>query len=465
MPRRSSCSIAAALVIATTLACSPPTPPNIIVVVMDTVRADHLSVYGYPRPTTPNLEKFAADAIRFDHAYATSSWTVSSHASLFTGLYSIGHGATAEGERLDDDRETVAELLRVSGYRTAAFSNNPWVSPLSNMTQGFEHVEPLWQQPPASDPSGFPHPTNQAVFRWLAETEQPFFLFINYMEAHWPYEAPRRYQDLFVAPGLPEQLRKRSGFSALRWYVDPSRFPAELVALRTALYDAELAYVDAVVGELLAHLKADGRWQDSLVIVTSDHGENFGDNGHQGHAFSLYDSTVRIPLLMRFPGGEKSGPNVRPDPVQLVDVFATMLAAAGVESDDPLVAGQDLRQGPVRDRAVLAESYLPLRYLRRFPNGGKGAIEQKFKHRLRSVQVGDEKLIQTSEGRTQLFDTRSDPAERIDRSAERPDRVTALQSELDQMLDRFGSRARTGSSTPALSDEARKSLRALGYVD
>jgi arylsulfatase A-like enzyme len=439
-------------------------PPNIILIVIDTMRADHLSTYGYPRLTTPNLTKFADDSIRFDRAYATASWTVPSHASLFTGLYSIGHGATQEGERLDDDLQTAAELLAAAGYRTAAFSNNPWVSALSNMTQGFEHVAAMWKDKPALSESGFPHPTNQAVFRWLTEVDEPFFLFVNYMESHWPYEAPRRYQDRFVARNLPETLRKRSGFPALRWYLASSRFSDELVALRTALYDAELSYVDAVVGELLAWLKTEGLADDSMIVVTSDHGENFGDKGHQGHAFSLYDTTVRVPLFIHFPGGNGRG-SVRKDPVQLVDVFATLLAAAGAWSTDPRVAGHDLANGPIRDRAVLAESYLPLRYLRRFPNGGEGAIEDRFKHRIRSIQVEKEKLIQRSDGRIELYDTSSDPAELDDLSAERPDRVTALTSTLDEMLDRFGNGDETRASTPALAEDARESLRALGYID
>jgi arylsulfatase A-like enzyme len=462
------------------LACAPETaapPPDVFVIVLDTTRADHLSVYGYPRNTTPNLERLAADAVLFERAYSTSCWTIPAHASLFTGLRPIDHGATQEHTSLSDDSETLAQLATRAGYHTAAFSGNPWVSEATQLSRGFEHVSPRWLLDAKELPEGgLPHPTNRAVFEWLdgREDERPRFVFVNFIEPHWPYSAPRRFQDHFLAAGVSDEIRKRSDFPAAYWYLRRDRYSRELVKLRIARYDAELAFADAAVGELLDGLAERGLRDTSWIVVTGDHGENFGANGHMGHSFNLRNSSLRVPLLIRDPGASGAG-TVRRDPVSLVDVFATLTSAMGIVPGDPRVAGRDLWEGPLpEDRAVLAEYYYPKSFLGRFPRRrSRDAVLDPYRRRIRSVQVGSYKLVRGSDGVRDLYDLAVDPAELHDVSGRDPARVAALDAVLDAALkvdatDELDPLELMGEAVdppdepePAVLD----GLRSLGYIE
>jgi arylsulfatase A-like enzyme len=307
------------LVLLAATACQRQTePPNIVLVVVDTARADHWSCYGYAQSTTPRIDAFAAEAIRFKRAYSTSTWTLPAHASLFTGLYPATHQATQEHMQLDDRFETLAMLLQARGYATAAFSGNPWVSRATHLDRGFDVMKEMWGTPQAREDGTFPHATNRLIFDWLRRRSprQPFFLFVNYIEPHFPYDAPPTYEARFVAPDVSAAERAEATIRWVDWYLHPQPFTPRVAALRTGLYDAELAYADDIVGELLAGLRQAGVYQDSLIVITSDHGENLGDHGHLDHVFSLYNSTLHVPLLIRRPRAQQGG-TVREDPVQL----------------------------------------------------------------------------------------------------------------------------------------------------
>ena len=247
----------------------PPSAPNIVLVVIDTARADHFSTYGYERQTTPRFTAFARDGILFESAYGTSSWTLPSHASLFTGVHPATHRANHETPRLDDRFHTLAELLSTSGYETIAFTNNPWVSAHTNLVQGFQDVREMWAADSLA-PDGEGHATNRAIDRWLESrgARRPFFLFVNYIEPHWPYVPPDRYQDLFLSKDVGDSERTAANFRVVDWYLTQQQPGPELLRIRTALYDAELAFADQVLGALLDLLKTHGVWQDSLIVVT-----------------------------------------------------------------------------------------------------------------------------------------------------------------------------------------------------
>jgi len=444
--------------------CAGGERPNVVLVILDTTRADHFSAYGYPRATTPSFDAFAERSILFERAFATSSWTVPSHASLFTGLYPMTHGATQETQYLSDDVDTLAERLAAAGYETAAFSNNAWVGEKTNLTQGFEYVGEMWRQRGRGQATR----TNRAVVQWLdtRDPNQPFFLFVNYIEPHWTYSAPRAWQDRFLVPGVPAAERKRANFGVVDWYLDRSRLPDALLAIRTGLYDAELAYTDAALGELLELLRDRGLEDSSLIVVASDHGENLGDNGHQGHSFVLYDSTLHIPLAIRPPGGAGAGSRRR-DPVQLTDVFHTIAAATDAAAGDARSAGEDLLGGPLPDeRPVLAEYYYPAQFLSYFPEEVReGPALAPFRRRIRSLRVGPHKLIWGSDGRHELYDVEADPGETRDLVASAPDVAGRMQDALESLVERY----RVDSEPPAppdgvLDPETEATLRELGYL-
>jgi len=444
--------------------CAGDERPNVVLVILDTTRADHFSAYGYPRATTPGFDTFAERAIRFDRAYATSSWTVPSHASLFTGLYPMTHGATQESQYLADEVETLAELLTADGYETAAFSNNAWVGEKTNLTQGFGHVREMWRQRGPQQAKR----TNRAVVQWLdtRDRTRPFFLFVNYIEPHWTYSAPRAWQDRFLVPGVTATERKRANFGVVDWYLDRGGVSDRLLPIRTGLYDAELAWLDSALDELLETLRDRGLEDSSLIVVASDHGENLGDKGHQGHSFALYDSTLRIPLAIRPPGGDGAG-SLRRDPVQLTDVFHTIAAAAGVASGDARTAGADLLEAPLpEERPVLAEYYYPAQFLAYFPEEARqGSVLAPFRRRIRSLRVGPHKLIWGSDGRHELYDVEADPGELRDLAASAPEVAERMQAALEALVERY--RADTEPPAPpdgVLDPETEATLRELGYL-
>lgn len=445
-------------------ACSGAERPNVVLVVLDTTRADHFSAYGYPRATTPSFDAFAARSIQFDRAFATSSWTVPSHASLFTGLYPVTHGATQESQYLAADAETLAELLAADGYETAAFSNNAWVGEKTNLTQGFAHVGEMWRQ----RGPGQAVRTNRAVVEWLdtRDPDRPFFLFVNYIEPHWTYTAPRSWQDRFLFPGVTPAERKRANFGVVDWYLDRDSVAERLVPIRVGLYDAELAWVDAALGELLEMLRDRGLEESSLVVVASDHGENLGDNGHQGHSFTLYDSTLRVPLAIRPPGGAGAGSR-RSDPVHLADVFETIAAATGVSPGGARRAGEDLLAGPLPDdRPLLAEYYYPAQFLAYFPEAAReGAELAPYRRRIRALRIGPHKLIWGSDGRHELYDVAADPGETRDLSGSAPETAQRMQAALEALVARYA--ADTPPPAPpagALDPDTEANLRELGYL-
>ncbi|MEN8182957.1 MAG: sulfatase [Myxococcota bacterium] len=449
--------------------------PNVLLVVLDTVRADRLSSYGYPRPTTPELDAFAEEAIRFTRFYSTSSWTVPSHASLFTGLLPARHQATQETLHLDRRFATLAEALRNSGYRTFGASANPFVGRLTNLSQGFEDFEETWRRSLAQRTlDRVAHPNNASFASFLARTprSRPFFAFLNYMEAHHPYAPPEPHLSRF----LDARSRGEAGeVVARRWtrhYLGQPYSERDLRVL-SDLYDGELAHLSTLVGEALAMLRRDGRYDETLIAITSDHGEHFGENGLLEHVFGLYNTTVQVPLLLRPPGGTREG-EVSAREGQLTDLFLTILDATGTEAPRGVPAGSDLL-GPAPSpgsRAIVSEYYLPAQVLSVFDEeelSASGSLLRRYLRRLRAIQLADRRFIWSSDGRHELYDLSRDPAEThnlydAEKGAEAiGPYLDRLESELGIELESTAGDRPNAPEVP--TDEAtRAALRALGYL-
>ncbi len=445
--------------------------PSVLLVVMDTVRADRLSAYGYGRPTTPELDAFAREAIRYARFYSTSSWTLPGHASLFTGQYPVQHGATQEHLRLDRDAATLAEILRNAGYETFGASANPVVGSISGLDQGFREFRDVWRQPGDPFAAQAAHPVNAAFEDLLARTprDRPFFAFLNYMEAHLPYQPPpalvQRVAGRRVNPLVARRVGGRKWFE--HYLTGP--YPERDLALLSDLYDAELARLSLALGDLLQTLRRDGRYDETLIVLTSDHGENLGEHGLVDHVFSLYETTVHVPLLLRLPGGQRGG-SVDARLGQLVDLFPTLLLAT---HSAPLPnAGVDLlASAPGRDQ-VFAEYYRPDQALGMIDAESRTRHADRlapFQRRLRAIQRDGRKLIWGSDGRHELYEVVTDPGETENRIAEVDPRP--LQDALDRTLETLAPEAarRSALAAQGLGDEAdratREALRALGYVE
>ena len=332
--------------------------PNIVLLVLDTLRADRVGVYA-GGDLTPNLDRLAGSSTVYTNAISTAPWTLPTHASLFTGLYPDRHGVSWGHYKLEEESPVLADLLRQSGYDTFAISNNCLLGADNGYARGFDAFletanDPnlvRWQlalkcgAPRAASqwlgvPDDAPYDagsawTNRLMRRRLAQqgrARRPFFAFINYYEPHDPYEPPERYVNRFLTPHQKEayqRLRQDAEKLAAHALGVPDVLSAEDVALMSRLYDAEVAYQDEVVGELLTMLSDEGFLSNTWLVVLSDHGELFGEWGMVYHTASSHFRLLHIPLFVRPPGGV---PATRIDaPVQPVDVFVTLLEAAGLK--------------------------------------------------------------------------------------------------------------------------------------
>jgi arylsulfatase A-like enzyme len=325
--------------------------PNVLLIILDTVRAMELSLYGYDRPTTPVLSRFALTGVTFNTAVSAAPWTVPSHATLFTGYLGPVHHADWYS-RLDPDVPTLARVFRNQGYRTGGFTANEvhagWEFGFARDFMHFEDHDRSLPELVDNTTLGKALFDNLRTRRlldfwdlvgrttagditansleWLDRSgHRPFFVFLNYFDAHTPLLPPEPFAAEFGAPVKSASLRSR-----LRGFLLPSQNPHK----SQNAYDASIAYIDNRIGALLQSLGERGMLENTLVIITADHGELLGEHGLWGHANSLYFPTLHVPLILSMPGTIPSGERVEP-PVTLRDVPATILDLAGVQTDPP----------------------------------------------------------------------------------------------------------------------------------
>lgn len=326
--------------------------PNVIVIVVDTLRADHLSSYGYERDTSPFMDSLAAEGVRFENAIAPSSWTQPSHASLLTGRYTYEH--QAENTPLDDTYPTIGEVMQANGYRTGAFSANTlFFTRRQGHGRGFLRFEDNYQSAPdaffnsslygflfdfyglrkALNYEGVPTRVlapdiNRAALDWVdRDDEKPFLIFMNYFDVHDPYTPPEPYRSKYASTPDPGGLI--NGF--MERY-SPSLTP-EQIQTEIDAYDGSIAYVDDQIKALFSELEGRGLLENTIVIVTSDHGESFGEHGILQHSASLYLPEIHVPLIVWAPGKVPAGKTVE-TPVTIAALPSTILSLVNV-TDDP----------------------------------------------------------------------------------------------------------------------------------
>ena len=408
----------------------PFTTPNILLVTIDTLRADRLGSYGYAQARTPVLDRLAGEGVRFADATAHAPLTYPSHVAILTGRYQANFGVRLNGMNpLPDRAATIAETLKTGGYRTAAVVGSVILERSYGLDQGFDAYDDRIAVRPAetiaqSELQRSAAEVTAAATAWLkssraAQDGSPFFLWAHYYDPHLPYSAPAKFSA--AAPGRP--------------------------------YDAEVAYVDAALGQLLEAIDR----RRTVVIVTADHGESLGDHGEPDHGFFLYDATLHVPLIIAGPaagsgtgGRQATAPRVVREQVRSVDIAPTIAAIAGVKTDTPTdgVSLIPLMQGTARSDVPvsLAESWYPRLHF--------GWSE------LRSVRVGEWKYIAAP--KPELYDLRNDPAEGQNRINDRSAVAARLAAEVGR-LSKLGAPAT--DTPPAQPDQATvERLRALGYV-
>lgn len=430
-------------------ACGPDAPPrNLVFVTMDTVRADHLSLYGYGRPTSPVLEELGAHAAVFTNAFSQQTNTSPSHASMFTGLYPHVHGNETNFQTLPEGRTTLAQILAKQGFETAGFVSGVAMQKYTGLDRGFEVYRDEmkgWRRDGRAA-------TEEAI-EWLRELppDQRFFLFLHLYDAHGPYYVPPERQVLFQSADPGPLLRNVPDYQ--RWM--PGGKDLRHLNQFVDRYDTQIRYVDTLIGELLKHVDL----KTTAVVVTADHGETLGERYHVlDHGGQVYDEQIRIPLVVRLPRGE---PRRIEAMVETVDFLPTLLDVLQVPRPQGL--------------ALQGESLAPLlgggrRPLRSVTLAGARAEPDWFpqygldkKRQVYSIRSSRWKLIAypgVEQDTLELFDLQSDPGETRNVAAEHPD----VRATLAAALARWRQQSSPLRPETDLPEELRNKLRQLGYV-
>ncbi len=454
--------------------------PNLILISLDTTRADHLSVYGYARKTSPNLERFASRATLYRRAYSNGDFTLPSHASMLTGRFPSEHGAVGDMNGFHPISASVAtlpELLKRRGYFTSAVvANHAFLTPAFGFHRGFDRMNVLQPIPVVASDSGYQLRAGLCALTlpWLwtdairpyaysddvaarGEAEigrangRPFFLFLNLMDSHRPWVSRGRFRNMF--PNYDQRAIRLDTREGFRDILRGTRLvSAKERDKMHAAYDGGIRYMDDALGRLLRRLSESPWFDDSLIVITADHGDLFGRNQLIDHGNSLDQGATRIPFIVKFPGQNLG--RVVESPVSLVDVFSTIARAGGVQSN-VRDAGVNLAEGdPGSERTIVLESY-PVRHF---------AKENPRLTRMeRAIVRGRWKLIESNRGRRDLFDIAADPAETKNLWSTRMDVAWELHRRLREWTVAANSmRPPSTQSTP--DPKRRLNLKALGYA-
>jgi len=451
--------------------------PDILLVTIDTLRADHCSLYGYGRATTPTMDRLAAQGVRFDNAYAPMATTAPSHATILTSLHPLAHGVIRNGFVLADEYETLAEMLKREGYVTAAFVSSFVLFNRFGCGQGYDEydddfTESESTQQGADQWQGVAVPggkvdrradaTTGRALKWLESIRatdngqrRPVFMWVHYMDPHEPYVPPEALGDPFGACAMTP-----AGISRV-----------------IAQYDGEIAFTDAQLERLVDQFEARGGDAGALIVVTADHGEAFVEHGWRGHGPQIYEESVRVPLVIRWEGVIRAPKTVN-SPVGLHDIVPTILGLIDATPSEGWFEGVDFSGAILQTTSP--DSRRPMFFQRRLydePGTVKPIPLREFEGatfgrgiRVRGhkfgVRVGRWKYLEALEEDIprELYDLRADPAEQLNVAADHPDRVKSMSRLIAQWRQRQATLFRA-DRIQEISPQDRAVLNALGYVD
>ncbi len=418
-------------------------PPNVLLISLDALRADGLGSYGCERNTSPFLDELASQGVRFTNAYANTHGTPPSHTTMLASLYQETHQVgrpvgreTPRNDALPTGITLVQELLRDDGYLTVAVTGDGYMSSVFGFDRGFDV---FWDRGDGAGPG-----TDQLI-SLLHESwdgTRPVFAFFHTYEVHSPYQPPDEYREIFGA--IPTQIEASNEFLLPIQDIAAEHLTSEDFDSLRLLYDAGIRYTDDTLARLFARLETMGFLDNALVIVTSDHGEEFGDHGGLLHRATLYEELLHVPLILSGAGIPEGKTNSRF--VGLIDIVPTILAAAGLPVPD-LMAGRDLLEmddTPLEDEVVFAQ-YADLKY---------------------SIRIGDWKLIESPRsGSTELYNLAHDPHERRNLSSSHAVLVKTLTNRIHEWRISLPTLDHVTRNQPSLTQEQEQQLETLGYVD
>ena len=454
---------------------APETPaafpkPDVVLIVIDTLRADHLPTYGYSRPTAPVIDAFAEESLVFENAFTVMGLTLPAHVSMMTGLDPRTHGTVSNFVEPDGRHSTLAEQLQSQGYVTAAFVSGAPLARKHGLAKGFEVYSDTRNAAGEDAPRIPGEKTTERAIAWLESQEdspRPFFLFVHYYDTHTHYIRPTKEPLPFR---VDTELRKRMdtlGLSKLE-ISDLSYSPIleNGVPLNLALainaYDNQIRRVDGLVGLLLSALEKTGRFDHTLVIITSDHGEGLGQHDYYEHHLNLYEEQLRIPLIIRPPASTPFPPQRVSRIASLVDIAPSVLDWTGVPTQVAF-QGQSLRPGDAKSSEHETRWLVACR-----PAFGKDLRKkrgEKFSAQNALCATRGEKPIKYlvhGDGREELYDLAKDPHELRNLAKTNPNQLLRMRGRLGQILTR---EKPSKAVAKPVSEAQRKALEALGYVE
>ena len=489
--------------------------PNVLLLVLDAVRVDHCSTYGYERETTPAMSALADDGVRYDHAFAPSIWTPTTHGAVFTGRYPSHTGIYGNSLAIPDDLETLPERLKQQGYRTFAASAGAHIRAGRGYERGIdEYVETRRISPDigffkkvATDRSFAKQvaftlsrgPDDKTRYKYdrlerfiddAVADGDPFFGFVNAKTAHSPFNPPRPYKGMFceeferpkwellerALDKTGRQTQRIAGHDATKLHkvshtggdgvlAGEVELTDEEWNVIEAWYDGAIRYLDDLLGELVAFLRDRDVYDDTMVVLTSDHGDNFGDHGLARHVFCLYDSLLHVPMVIKPPADghapARAGRTVD-NQVSLIDLFPTFLEASGgtvpeYDFTESLLDFEDRKYHEYTFAEYAGFDGSVQRLGRKYPDFDAA----QFAVTLQSVRDDDYKLIVDSNGDRELYAWRDDPGETTDLVEDHPDIADRLEGVIDDRLEPLDS---PGSYETPDDPELQTQLEDLGYI-
>lgn len=405
---------------------------------LDTLRADHLGYMGYERPTSPALDKFASESLRFRYAITSAPWTPPAVASMFTGLYSASHGMMPPSGRelakktssiLSENHNTMAEIFSSAGYHTIGITPNPWLKPEFQFNQGFkDFVFELDARADVINKIGLAHLDSRPA-------NQPFFLYLHYLDPHRPYTPPAPYDTMFTGPLQNAKFSYKKGV---------------LKALN--LYDGEIRFLDDQLGQLFSELRSRGLWENTVIVIISDHGEQFLERGEMGHGNQLFNEEVHVALLLKVPGIPAADVE---EVVSPVDILPTLVSISGIDGQNTIKQGVSLI-----DNEKLKSRIGVLSEIRR--DHSQKAITRNDRVRLiMDYPPSSEQDIKPTPKLLGVYDYKADPRERTQLQA--PEIVSELRRQFVE-LNQSIKLAESGTKETSLPDETLKQLGTLGYM-
>lgn len=439
--------------------------PDILLISIDSLRPDHLGCYGYPKPTSPNIDRLASEGARFRPALTTTSWTLPAHIAMLTGMYDSAHGVTDTDRSLSPKIRTLAQLLHDAGYQTGGFFGGPFLHPVFGFARGFDsYVNCMsWTQGASKDeqvrrildPNEFASHedvtgprTLAAVTKYLdgVRGDDSLFCFVHLWDVHYDYIAPESYWRRFD----PDYTGSLDARDFMRNPAIHEKMPERELQHLLALYDGEIAYTDEILGRIVDAWKARRDLDNTVVVITADHGEEFFEHQHKGHQTSLFSEVLRVPLIVRWPARVAAGQKLE-ELVRLVDVTPTLAAIGGV-SEKLRVEGRDIS---------------PLLFGQSLPPSEALAELLVDDNDVRALRTKTLKVLRYGGGKQYfVLDMVKDPKETRPLPPDAPELAWG-RDQLEAVLARTREFAReldAPARTIQLDSALRDSLRGLGYI-